>query len=230
MAKDKEMIPVTDAQAKAIEESAKAGQQALKVLESLGGYLNQVFGTVPSDLVGILGGDWLKVRRAENLVQILRRAKERLDARGTNPVDPPTLSLTLPLMQAASDENRDELQDIWARLLAAATDPNRQQSFRTVFIDIAKKMDPLDAVVLQETSTKEKWVKNLIDPKQADIQMHSARVKFRTGMPERLGLSRDEVTVSLFHLESMNLVENAQQGSDLEVSPLGREFLRALAD
>lgn len=53
--------------AKAAEETAKATGQALKVLEGLGSYLKDVFGTVPADLVGYFGGDWLKVRRAENL-------------------------------------------------------------------------------------------------------------------------------------------------------------------
>ncbi len=56
-----ELIPISDEQAKLL-------QEALKTLRSVGGYLREVLGTVPEDLVGLLGGDWLKVRRAENVV------------------------------------------------------------------------------------------------------------------------------------------------------------------
>jgi hypothetical protein len=71
-----------------------------------------------------------------------------LKARGVEP-EPPSLSIVLPILVAAADESRDELQDIWARLLAAAADPARAKSFRATFIDAAKRMDPIDAPVLQ---------------------------------------------------------------------------------
>jgi hypothetical protein len=49
---------------------------------------------------------------------------------------------------------RGELQDIWAKLLAAAADPARAKSFRLRFIETAKQMDPLDAVVLSKASAE----------------------------------------------------------------------------
>jgi len=45
------LIPISDDQAKAI-------QEALKTLQGFGGFLRETFGTVPQDLVGLLGGDW----------------------------------------------------------------------------------------------------------------------------------------------------------------------------
>jgi hypothetical protein len=48
------LIPISDEQARAI-------QEALKTLQGFGGFLRETFGTVPEDLVGVLGGDWLKV-------------------------------------------------------------------------------------------------------------------------------------------------------------------------
>jgi hypothetical protein len=53
--------------------------------------------------------------------------------------------VALLLLIAAADEDRQELQDLWARLLAAAADPKRTKSFRGAFIDVA-----MDAVVLQQ--------------------------------------------------------------------------------
>ena len=98
------LIPISDEQAKAI-------QEALKTLRGFGGFLENTFGTVPQDLVGLLGGDWLKVRRAENLARILDKTKERLRARRVETSEAASLSITLPILIAAADESRDELQD-----------------------------------------------------------------------------------------------------------------------
>jgi hypothetical protein len=100
----------------------------------------------------------LKRQQAEELLalgvrqsdaRILEKANERMKARKAKAQEPVSLSITLPLLRAAADESRDDLQDLWARLLAAAADPSRTRSFRLAFIDAAKKMDPLDAGVLQ---------------------------------------------------------------------------------
>jgi hypothetical protein len=64
------IIPITDEQAKAI-------QEAINALRDVGGFLKEILGTVPQDLVGYFGGDLLKVRRAENAARIIQKAKER---------------------------------------------------------------------------------------------------------------------------------------------------------
>jgi hypothetical protein len=168
-------------------------------------------------LVGILGGDWLMVRRAENLAQIVRRAKEHLDARGTKPIEPPTLSLTLPLMIAAADESRNELKEIWASLLAAAVDPARQKSFRHLFIEIAKGLDPLDAILLKALQKK---------PRNMQLEQ---MLNWIRELPHNLKMSHDEFAVSCLNLESLRLIINAQQ-HNMTITPLAREFLRAIED
>ena len=70
-----------------------------------------MFGTVPEDIVALLGGNWLRVRRAENLLVTLEKARERLEKRGIK-VEPTSLSIGLPILIAAADESRDELQEI----------------------------------------------------------------------------------------------------------------------
>lgn len=113
-----EIVPISDEQAKAIRE-------ALKTLQSLGGFVKETFGTVPQDLVGILGGDYLKVKRAENLARTIEKARERIrrQKRDDRSQSAP-LSLGLPIMVAAAEESRDELQELWAALMAAIVDPN----------------------------------------------------------------------------------------------------------
>ena len=58
-----------------------AVQEGFKTLQGFGGFLRETLGTVPEDLVGYLGGDWLRVRRFENLLRLLDKFRERLKAR-----------------------------------------------------------------------------------------------------------------------------------------------------
>jgi len=60
------------------DEEAKAIQEALKTLRGLGGFLDKTFGIHLQNLVGYLGGDWLGVRRLENLDHILEKTQERM--------------------------------------------------------------------------------------------------------------------------------------------------------
>ena len=52
---------------------------------AFGGWLKETLGTLPEDLVGYFGGDWLKVRRAENAARIIEKARARLAARNEGP-------------------------------------------------------------------------------------------------------------------------------------------------
>ena len=207
------LIPFGDEQAKAVQEAAKAAQEALKALRGVGGFLKDTLGTVPRDLVGYLGGDWLAVRRAENLARILEKAEERLKARGAEPAEPASLSVSLPLLVAAADESRDELQDIWARLLAAAADPSRAKSFRNAFIDSAKKLDPLDAAVLRSAQNSG----GMVDANMANV------------IAKQLGATRDQIDVSVLNLVRLELALSTHSPT-AAVSAFGREFLRAISD
>jgi hypothetical protein len=200
------IIPISDAQAEALKE-------ATSLLRDLGGFLRETFGTVPEDVVGLLGGDYLKVKRAENLARTIEKARKRLSERKVDTKDHPApLTLGLPIMIAAADENRDELQDIWAALLAAAADPARSRGFRLKFIEIAKKLDPLDAAVL--------------------IEMNHTGGRIEAGnrgsLAASLHITRDEVDISMTNLSALGLLENPSAALTVMV-PLGREFLRAIA-
>ena len=200
------LVPITN-------EQAKLGREALKVLRAVGEFLSKVIGTYPEDLVAYyLGGDWLKVRRAENLVRMIEELKERLRVRNVKP-ESPSISVALPLLIAAADESRDELRDIWARLLAAAADPVRAKSFRLQFIQVAKQMDPLDAAVLKAAQHGGGGVSGQIQNEIAG----------------RLKATGDEVDVSLDNLARFGLMDKNVPRT-FHLSAFGREFLRAISD
>jgi len=200
------LIPISDAQAEALKE-------ATSLLRDVGGFLRETFGTVHEDVVGLLRGDYLKVKRAENLARTIEKARKRLNERKVDTAHHPApLTLGLPIMIAAADENRDELQDIWAALLAAAADPARSRGFRLKFIEIAKKLDSLDAAVLSE------------------MNRTGGRLEVgnRGSLAANLHITPDEVHVSIANLITLGPLEDANM-MVTHVAPLGREFLRAIA-
>jgi abortive infection alpha-like protein len=210
------LVPISDEQAKAAQEAFKAFQEAVKALVGAGKFLRETFGTVPEDVVALLGGNWLKVRRAEQLAGMLAKTEERLHARRVEGHEP-SLSIALPIFVAAADENREELQDIWARLLAAAADPARAKSFRLAFIETAKKMDPLDAAVLQGIHAVGGAVTG----------------QNRNALADQLHATRDEIDVSVANLIKLELVYSSRPESTAVaagISALGREFLRTISD
>jgi hypothetical protein len=115
-----------------------------------------------------------------------------------------------PIIVAAAEESRDELQDLWARLQAAA-DPARAKFFRNAFIDAAKKMDPGDATVLGRVGN------GLID--------NNAKGE----LARALNLSRDIVEVSSSNLAKLDLLAIVP-APEMTITPFGREYLRAVSD
>jgi hypothetical protein len=207
-----DIIPISD-------EQAKLGVKALEIVEGLGGFLREVFGTVPEDIVGLLGGDWLKQRRATNLSEVAGKAKERLRARNVSERQSVSLTLALPLLKAAADESQPELQDLWARLLANAMDPKRGK-VRQLFIEAVKQFDPIDALTFQK----------LADHSNFDKPASAA-------LGDMFKISQDEMEVSLSHLLKIGCIWNVgatppsgMAAAKVDLSPFGRTLMQALRD
>lgn len=204
------LIPISDDQAKAL-------KAAIDAAKATGGYLGDILGDLPRDLVGLLIGDKVKVVRAERLAKLWDGARERLANRGVKEPESPSLKLALPILEAAADENREELQDLWERLLAAAMDPSRQTAFRQQFISVVKEMDPFDARVFQVIvdSGGSEWMPN-----------------GRDAISSRLRASRDEVVVSFDNLKRLDCIRFpnvAGPSVNPVLSPLGWLLANAIA-
>jgi hypothetical protein len=122
----------------------------------------------------------------------------------------------LPILAAAADENREELQDLWERLLAAAMDPNRQRFVRQSLISTVSQMDPYDVLVFREVygNPSANWAPNGRDFMKAKLQS-----------------SQEEVLVSfdnLARLKCIAFVSDPQVNPI--VAPLGRLLMSAVRD
>jgi hypothetical protein len=144
--------PIDPDSAHAIEESAKAAGKAIDAAVQTGKYVGEVLGDLPHDLVGIMG-DWVKHRRARRWAELSAETEKILRKRGVDNREDVSPSVAIPLIAAAINEDRDELKQRGAKLLAAAMDPTRVQLVRPAIIELLKSMDPLDAVVLEAMVT-----------------------------------------------------------------------------
>jgi hypothetical protein len=173
-------------------------------------------GDLPKDLVFLLAGDRVKVLRAERLATLWEKAKQRLGDQGIAQPDPPSLKLALPILAAAADENRKELQDLWARLLAAAMDPKRQSFVRQSLVSTVRQTDPFDVLVFRAVidNPSGNWSPNGRD--------------YIKGM---LDSSQEEVLVSFDNLVRLNCIKF---GSVPNINPfvatLGRLLMMAVRD
>jgi hypothetical protein len=93
-------------------------------------------------------GDKVKIKRAENIIKLCEMAKKRLAEKGIEEPASANRKLALSILAAAADENSEDLQVLWARLLAAAMNPDQSKQGRLGFTDALKGLDPLDARVL----------------------------------------------------------------------------------
>ncbi len=136
--------------AKAAQEVAKATTKGLEVSEKVGGFVAKVLGEPIEQAVGILG-DKLKYMRWERqvrLVECVEEINKKRDNLGKEiPVAP---KLALPIIENASLEEDDSLQDLWVKLLASSQINNRNLKVRSAFIDLIKQLESRDVEFLDE--------------------------------------------------------------------------------
>ncbi len=191
-------------------EGFKFGTKALETGEKLGGFLGRVFGTAAEDVVGVIGGDWLRQVRIRNADKLAARTEEILKQRGIeNKTEPMSPSVAIPLLEAAQDETREELCELWAKLLANGMDPERSGSIRRSIIAAVKQFEPLDAIVLEKLS---------------DPSVQRSGGTRQRAVSELNNTYKDEFHVSFQNLQNLQCF---MRDSSNMLTPFGREIIRA---
>jgi hypothetical protein len=190
----------------AIEESAKAAGKALDLVKDGASHIG--------DIYGLLIGDQIHAARHRRLDAITRKTQKILKDRGAAAGEV-SEQIAIPLLEAAQGESRSEMQDLWAQLLANAIDPTRSEDVRPEFIDALRRMQPLDAVVLEKA-------RDIIqDPNNAVIDP--------TPMADALGIRLSRVEVSLQNLAQVKCLASQGHARDTRyrLVSFGIEFLLA---
>jgi hypothetical protein len=208
MTKNGEILSKEEAQA--ISATAKTADRAIEAIQQFGSFLGRVFGTVPEDIVGLFG-DYLQHLRIRNFSRLQQRTEEILASRPNIEIVPVSPTLAIPLISAAQDESRPELQEIWARLLANAMDKNHA-GVRQSFIEAVKKFDPPDAIVLKAVAERGRF------SSEPDMVNNLASAK---------NIIPDEILISLDHLVHLGCLNAQKPLATFNVTAFGRQLLNA---
>jgi len=119
-----------------------------KTIQVVTRFLEKILGGSLEEL-GNIGQDWIKYYRYKNLLLIQDKIEAIMKKRkGDGKVNPIPLRLAIPLLQSASIEDDDSIQELWARLIANATDPDKNIDLHPAFIEIINQLSPDEAKIL----------------------------------------------------------------------------------
>lgn len=209
------MVPVTEEQSKAVQKLAEFGTAVVTEAGELARYVGKILGTVTEDVVGIVLGEPLHYLRIVIAASLDKRVQDIHSSRNVQQRIPVSPSLAIPLIKAAYDESRPELQNLWARLIAAATDPARAGQVRQSFIPTLQRFDPLDARVLEALYA----ITGTASPSTREF------------LANTLGVPSDEIAISALNLAELKCVSwspgNSFGSANFQLNVYGHALIRA---
>jgi hypothetical protein len=204
--------------AKATQEVAKTTGKAIDAAEKVGGFLNKVVGGTLVELGGTLQ-DWAKFYRYTNLLKIRDRVEEihatrRLEGKAI-PIPP---RYAIPLIQRASEEDDPTIQDLWAALIANATDPGKQLDLNKVLLDVLASIEPLDVAILRFLKSQGLLMFQNVPGGGVNV----------AGLAQQLAASEQNIRLSLQNLNRLGLVgdEFSAAYKDLDTTSFGLSVSR----
>jgi hypothetical protein len=117
------------------------------VLEKADAFLRTLLGPATVE-VGELLADKIRVRRFKNQVHVLRLAQEMLESAGLK-AQQVNLRTLVPLLERASLEENPDIQQMWAALLANASQTTVSGALQTICIRVLSGISSYEARMLQ---------------------------------------------------------------------------------
>lgn len=113
-------------------------------------FLGKVFGSAATEFEGMLG-DQMRYWRFKNMHRILSRAEEITKARDheTETLSELPFGDAIRTIEAASYEEEESVQDLWATLIANAVDPNSGVSVKKIYVDLLQSISFAEAAFLE---------------------------------------------------------------------------------
>jgi hypothetical protein len=173
--------------AKATQEVAKTTSKAIDATQALGKFVAKIIGQPLEISVGILT-DKLQFMRWERQLSLLEKCNNLMKRKELDHnYKTVPLKIVIPIMENASLEEDDYLQQLWANLLVSALDPKVPEP-RAIYISIIKDLEPSDAKVLNKIYNS--FIKQ--------ERLHKERYKNRT-------FEKDEVLSTIFYTKKTEL-------------------------
>lgn len=216
---------------KAAQEISKASGKGIDAVREFGGFIAPLIGGTLEQGIGIFE-DKLRYMRWERQARLMKRSIDFMKEIGLeNPSRAIPLKFAVPLFQAASLEDDDELQDLWAKLLVNGANAASGVDFKRVYIEILEQISPIEAQILdkiysipyEEMAHKGVIAKDL--PKEIAIKPEDPGLKMEAPPPE--------IQLALSNLQRLGCMSTGSSwgGGELfhSVNPtiLGKSFVEA---
>ena len=194
---------------------AKAVEKTASLLEGTGKF----FAPILEDYLGLHWADKLHFRRLNNFARMAQESQAYIEGLDPKRISEPSPSVLLPFLKASADEERKELRDLWAKLLAnAAVDGGTK--VRREFFETVKNMEPIDALILEVFDSPA--VSNGSPTTQIPTIASQIIVK---GI--QVGLNNVNVEISLEALQKLGCLARAQSHHPWYMTPYGKAFREA---
>lgn len=138
--------------------------------------------------------DEAKFKRWENAQKLLIKAK-RITEDVDEQLKEPPLKISMPLLENASLEDEEELQDKWANLLANSL--TQKKDIKPAYIEILKELSSIEVKILDkiyEEAKKERW-------NPTDIQFSTEKIS------QIFSIHMDDTRVIIDNLYRLRLAE-----------------------
>ena len=199
---------------KAIGEVAKLGTKALDSGDKLGGFLSKVLGYPIEEAVGIVG-DTLKYKRWQRQIRMVDEVNKLLrekDIDETRPIPP---KFAIPMLEQASLEEDDDLQDIWCTLITNSLDPDFDSEIRYAYIEIVKSLTSLDAKILKLVYEEVSKTSDLTMTEMSNIKVQAETINRHVDSTE------EELAISLNNLMRVQCLRNPSLENAIHVNNQG---------
>lgn len=226
---------MSDEWAKATQEVAKTGREAVAAGRSLGGFIGDLIKQPLAEQVGIWT-DNLRHRRWENQLALHQKVKAKLAELGLKgPFSEPPMAVLIPLLEGASLAEDDGLRDRWANLLLNFSNPASHVNAQRSFVSVLAELTPMDATILDliysvdQAREKGRGILTAELPDGILLEAEPDATK-----PYEVPQSpTDAVGIALGNLLRLGLIESAMTWggvgslSTIYQTLFGREFVRA---
>ena len=212
---------------KAAQEIAKTTGQGLGIVQKTGAFVSRFIGGPLEQGFGIIE-DKLKYLRWERQIRLMDRASVFMEERGSQVTFRPVpLKVAIPIFEAASLEEDDDLQDLWAWLLVNAADANSGIQVKRGLVSILQDFSQMEARLLQAIHGAPP-LKGVV-PTKALPDEYLEPVEEETDR----GLPPEAVQVGLWNLMRLGCIDSAGTWDSLtgikrvEITALGKTLINA---
>ncbi|MCY4614273.1 MAG: Abi-alpha family protein [Nitrospira sp.] len=230
---------------------AKAAGQGLEIVKNSGAFVSRFIGGSLEQAFGIIE-DKLKYTRWERQVRLVDRASHFMDKRGSRLRRRAVpRNVAIPIFEAASLEEDDDLQDLWARLLVNAADAESGVEVKRGFVSILQDLGHMEVRLLQkihDAPPKESGVPTMGSPGPLDVDGRLIAPPKKGGVAtkglpneylepgeekEDPGLPSEPVQIGLWNLMRLGCIESAGTWDSLvgirrvNITALGKALVHA---